>query len=121
MRGILFAIVALVIFTIFVTVFATAAPAHKVRVMPKWVWVLLCLVTTPIGGILYLTLGRPIYGNDAGTSGPATGNAGGNGARGSRTLAPDDDPDFLRNLAKRLKNFNLDDDSDGEQGKKSND
>ena len=26
---------------------------------PKWVWVLLCLYFIPLGGVLYLLLGRP--------------------------------------------------------------
>lgn len=123
MRAILFAIVAVVIFTIFVTVFAAAAPASRVRVLPKWVWVLLCVISTPLGGILYLTLGRPLYGTDGSNgngaySGSSTGSGG--GSRKSRTLAPDDDPDFLRNLAKRLKNINLDDDQGNQPGDNGN-
>jgi hypothetical protein len=91
MRAILFALAVLVIFTVFVTVFAASAPAAAVRVLPKWLWVALCLVATPIGGVLYLTLGRPI-------DGPSSGSA-----RATTRLAPDDDPEFLRNLARRLK------------------
>jgi hypothetical protein len=29
-----------------------------VRYLPKWVWALVCLVSVPVGGILYLTIGR---------------------------------------------------------------
>jgi hypothetical protein len=90
MRAILFALAVLVIFTVFVTVFAASAPAKSVRVLPKWVWVVLCVVITPIGGILYLGLGRPIDGR------------GGNSGK-TKTVAPDDDPDFLRNLARKLR------------------
>lgn len=89
MRFALFGVVALVIFTVFVTVFAASADAKAVRNLPKWVWILLCVFTTPVGGILYLALGRPTSGG---------------GDRGNvKTVAPDDDPDFLRDLAKRMR------------------
>ena len=91
MRAILFALAVLVIFTVFVTVFAASAPTASVRVLPKWLWVVLCLLATPIGGILYLALGRPIDGRSSGST------------RSTTRLAPDDDPEFLRNLARRLK------------------
>jgi len=89
MRAILFALAVLIIFTVFVTVFAASAPASSVRVLPKWIWVVLCVLVTPIGGILYLALGRPIDG--------------GRGSGNTKTIAPDDDPDFLRNLARKLR------------------
>lgn len=91
MRWALFAIVVTVIFTVFTTVFAASAPARSVRVLPKWVWVLVCLLVPVVGGLLYLTTGRPI---DAPTGG---------GSRAPKTKAPDDDPEFLRDLAERLK------------------
>ena len=91
MRAILFALAVLVIFTVFVTVFAASASAASVRVLPKWLWVVLCLVATPIGGILYLALGRPIDGRSSGST------------RTTTRLAPDDDPEFLRNLARKLR------------------
>lgn len=93
MRFLLLGIVATGIFTIFVTVFAASAQASAVRLLPKWVWVVLCLLVTPIGGLLYITLGRPIGDGPSGR--------GGSGGRGP--IAPDDDPEFLRNLADRLK------------------
>ena len=34
------------------------ARADEVRYLPKWAWVLICLVQTPGGGIAYLSLGR---------------------------------------------------------------
>jgi hypothetical protein len=89
MRFALFGIVVYVIFTVFVTVFAASADAKAVRNLPKWVWILFCIFLSPIGGILYLAVGRPL---------PNRGDRG-----GSKTVAPDDDPDFLRGLAKRLR------------------
>jgi hypothetical protein len=99
MRYALFALGAMVIFTVFVTVFAASAERTKVRLLPKWVWVALCILTTPAGDILYLSLGRPVSAADGS---PRT-NAPGKPAAQSRTTAPDDDPEFLRNLAKRLR------------------
>jgi hypothetical protein len=29
-----------------------------VRHLPRWAWALVCLLSIPVGGILYLTIGR---------------------------------------------------------------
>jgi hypothetical protein len=34
------------------------ARAQQVRYLPKWAWALVCLVSVPLGGIIYLTFGR---------------------------------------------------------------
>ncbi len=34
------------------------ARAAQVRYLPKWAWVLICLIQTPGGGILYLSIGH---------------------------------------------------------------
>jgi Phospholipase_D-nuclease N-terminal len=91
MRLTLILIAAAVIFTVFTTVFAASAPKREVRVLPKAAWVSLCLLTAPVGGILYLIFGRPV--------GPKPNTD----ARPGTTLAPDDDPNFLRNLARKLR------------------
>lgn len=31
---------------------------HEVRYLPKWVWALICIVSVPLGGIVYLLVGR---------------------------------------------------------------
>lgn len=85
MRFLILGIAALVIFTVFVTVFAASANSRSVRLLPKWIWVLICLFLPLFGGLLYLTIGRPI------------------GAK-PKTIAPDDDPEFLRQLRKKLEN-----------------
>jgi hypothetical protein len=46
------------------------ARAARVRYLPKWAWVLVCLVQTPGGGIIYLSIGhigraRPVPPGDA--------------------------------------------------------
>jgi hypothetical protein len=87
-------IVAVAIFQIFTTVYAASADRRQVRVLPKIVWVLLCLFIPIIGGLLYITIGRPIDGDS------------GQGAKRSRPVAPDDDADFLRDLGTRFKNDN---------------
>ena len=89
MRFQIFGLIVLVIFTVFVTVFAASADRNAVRVLPKYLWVLLCFFTTPVGGLLYLTFGRPL-------GGPGT-------REKRRPTAPDDDPQFLRDLSQRLK------------------
>jgi hypothetical protein len=105
MRYLLFAIGIAAIFTIFTTVFAISAKSNEVRLLPKWLWVVLCLIVPIIGGLLYITIGRPIA-------------KPGFTASGTRVVAPDDDPDFLRNLRDRLaKN----DDEDGDQKPKGGD
>ena len=87
-------LVAVAIFQIFTTVYAASANRNQVRVLPKFVWVLLCLFIPVIGGLLYITIGRPIDGDS------------GQGAERSRPIAPDDDADFLRDLGTRFKNDN---------------
>jgi hypothetical protein len=36
---------------------------NEVRYLPKWAWMLICLCSIPVGGIVYLLVGR-----DAGRS-----------------------------------------------------
>ncbi len=37
---------------------ADVARADKVRFLPKWAWAVACLIQIPLGGVLYLLLGR---------------------------------------------------------------
>jgi hypothetical protein len=37
---------------------ADIAQAGQVRYLPKWVWALICLIQTPGGGIIYLSIGH---------------------------------------------------------------
>jgi hypothetical protein len=58
----------------------------EIRTLPKPVWLVLVVLFPPVGGVLWILLGRiPAIG------GP---NRGGQ----PRVVAPDDDPDFLRSL-----------------------
>ncbi len=88
-RGLLFVFGVWLLFTVFVTVFAASANKNEVRNLPKWLWILICAGVPFIGGLLYLVLGRPIgqpkqrY-------------------RKTKSVAPDDDPAFLRDLSEKL-------------------
>jgi NADH:ubiquinone oxidoreductase subunit 6 (subunit J) len=77
------------LFTDFVTVFAASANKNEVRNLPKWLWILICLLVPIVGGLLYLVLGRPM-GQPKQRS------------RNTKSVAPDDDPAFLRDLAEKL-------------------
>ena len=81
----------LVVFTVFTTVFAVSANKQDVRLLPKWAWILLCLLVPFFGGLLYLMVGRPLRTGPAAPKGK------------KRVVAPDDDPDFLRDLSKKLR------------------
>ena len=87
----------LIIWGIFTTVFAASADKTEVRLFPKWLWVILCLLVPFFGGLLYLMVGRPLPAN--------TGPRGGQ----SRIIAPDDDPNFLRDIQKFLRKKDQDD------------
>ena len=76
-------------------------PAH-VRSIPKTAWLVVIVLLNVIGVALWFWLGRPRYAGGAVQSvgGPSAANRGPYPAGGtSRSLAPDDDPEFLRNLA----------------------
>ena len=99
MKPLLFALAAIAIFTVFTTVYAATAEASRVRNLPKWVWVFFCLFIPVLGGLLYITIGRPIYQSpNSAASGPRAGTQWNTSRR-----APDDDPEFLRNLDKKIK------------------
>lgn len=81
----------LVVFTVFTTVFAASANKQEVRLLPKWAWILLCLLVPFFGGLLYLMVGRPLRTGPAAPKGK------------KRVIAPDDDPTFLRDLSKKIR------------------
>jgi hypothetical protein len=74
-------------------------PEEDVRNLPKLLWVLIVVLLADIGGLLWLLLGRP------------QGEQPVRRQRSSRTgrprpaapRGPDDDPDFLRDLDRRLR------------------
>lgn len=42
----------------FVTYCLVDLARHEVRHLPKWAWALICLLSVPLGGIVYLLVGR---------------------------------------------------------------
>ena len=102
MRFLIYAAGVWIVFTVFTTVFAISARREDVRALPKAAWVALCLLVPIVGGLLYLTLGRPLPTPDEYRD----------QGRNFKTVAPDDDPDFLRRLSDRLKN---EEDEDGHE------
>jgi hypothetical protein len=91
MRWVVVAVIFVVVFGVFSTVYAAAAKRTEVRVLPKWLWVLMCAFIPIVGGLLYLTLGRPLGPAGPTRLGPQT-----------KVVAPDDDPNFLRDLKRKL-------------------
>lgn len=75
-----------VAFTIFAFVDCLRTENSRIRALPKILWAALIVIVTPFGGILWFALGKQRRG--AAASGVAS--------RGMK--APDDDPDFLRQL-----------------------
>lgn len=80
----------LIVWAVFTTVFAASANKPEVRLLPKWLWVTLCAVVPFFGGLLYLMVGRPLKREPGGIGGKG------------KVIAPDDDPNFLRDISKKL-------------------
>lgn len=82
-------LVALVVFaTIYALVDCIQTDSRLVRVLPKPVWLIVCLVPV-LGPVVWLVAGRTDARGDGGGRRPGP-------PRGP--LGPDDDPDFLRKL-----------------------
>ena len=79
-------IVLLIGFNLYALFDCARTPQEQVRRQPKWAWMLIIILFETFGSLLYIFLGRP---KNQG-SGPKRGQR--------RPIAPDDDPDFLRNL-----------------------
>lgn len=76
------AIVALVVvLTVFCAIDALMLDRLRIRGLPRWAWLLIIVLLPLFGSVLWLTVGR---------------------ARLPRTIAPDDDPEFLAELKKLL-------------------
>ncbi len=76
---------ALVAVDVFAIVDVILSDRSRVRAMPKALWILVIVLLPVIGVALWFLLGKARSAN----------------AGSTRTIAPDDDPDFLRNM--RLK------------------
>ncbi|WP_026555968.1 PLD nuclease N-terminal domain-containing protein [Arthrobacter sp. 35W] len=70
-----------------------------VRSISKPLWMVVIVLLPVIGWVLWYFLGRPQY--EEAASAPSSRMGPLNGGRGPGPVAPDDDPEFLRNLAIR--------------------
>ncbi|SDQ75849.1 Phospholipase_D-nuclease N-terminal [Thermostaphylospora chromogena] len=70
-------------------------PDEETRNLPKILWVLIVVFVVGIGGVFWLLLGRPY------ASTPRM--AFGSGPRPQVPRGPDDDPEFLADLERRLR------------------
>ncbi|TFC45603.1 hypothetical protein E3T26_04140 [Cryobacterium sp. TMT1-21] len=87
MVRLLFALgVVVVILTIYTLVDCALLQHSRVRGLPRWVWIFVIILIPVIGPVLWLLIGRGRTG------------AGRNGGRIVRSVAPDDDIDFLKGL-----------------------
>jgi hypothetical protein len=74
-----------------------------IRALPKVIWVFLILLFAPIGPIVWFVAGRPQR-TAAAPNTWAPGSGFPESSRPRRPVAPDDDPEFLRDIAKSRKN-----------------
>jgi hypothetical protein len=90
------------ILAVFALISCLSAEDGAVRALPRWAWVVIILFFPLLGSIAYFAAGRPLK------TGPRRGAwRPGNGfpeaERPKRPIAPDDDPEFLRQLDARSK------------------
>lgn len=90
-------------------------PEEDMRNLPKFMWVLIVVFLADLGALTWLLVGRPrvvhsVYGPNGPVGGPgaqAEAQSGGRGGawsrRGDAPRGPDDDPDFLHSLERRLR------------------
>ncbi|WP_440711576.1 PLDc N-terminal domain-containing protein [Herbiconiux sp. YIM B11900] len=78
-RVLLALVIVVVAFTVYALVDCLMLPKSRVKALPRVAWVFIILLFTPIGGVLWLLIGR----GRRVTTPPR------------RAMGPDDDPDFL--------------------------
>jgi len=79
--------VVVVILTVYAVVDCALFDRNRIRGVPRWAWILMIIFLPVLGAVLWLVIGRGRRSNTANTGGRVT-----------RSMAPDDDPDFLRGL-----------------------
>ncbi|WP_022884661.1 PLD nuclease N-terminal domain-containing protein [Glaciibacter superstes] len=79
--------VVVVVLTVYSALDAAFFDRNRIRGLPKWVWIFVVILVPVIGPLLWLIVGRGRR--------PAA------GTRSPRTMAPDDDPEFLKGLGKQ--------------------
>jgi amino acid transporter len=92
---------------------ALTTPAQEARNLPKILWLVVIALFMPVGSILWLFLGRPRQGAPAQGSAPSPAQAASAAddldpsdfakpSDSPHPLGPDDDPEFLRGLGRRI-------------------
>ncbi len=79
-RVLVFAGIAAVVLTVFAVVDCALTERPRVRVLPKWAWILIALLLPVVGPLLWLLVGR----------------ASARPQPVRRVIGPDDDPTFLK-------------------------
>lgn len=83
-KAVIIGVALAVVFTVYALVDAALADRSRVRGLPKAAWIVVVIVLPPLGGIVWLFVGRPRVDNT-----PAV-----------PQLGPDDDPAFLGGLGR---------------------
>lgn len=92
-----------IILAVYALVDCIQTEEKAVRGLPKLAWVAVIALIWVIGPVAWLVAGRDRSGHSSvrpGTPGPAGPRGGDAGRQTRRVVAPDDDPDFLRQLGR---------------------
>ncbi len=89
--------VAILTLYIYAIVDLARSPSREVRLLPKWLWVVVVVLVVIAGPALYIALGRPRVDYPP-SGGDGGGGSGGRGPGPRGPVAPDDDPEFLKRL-----------------------
>jgi len=73
-----------------------SSDARDVRALPRFAWIFLILLFSPVGPVVWFIAGRPERAGGGGAVWTANGFP--ERTRQRRQLAPDDDPDFLKGI-----------------------
>jgi hypothetical protein len=88
---------------VFALIDCLASDENEIRALPKVIWVFIILLFSPVGPIVWLVAGRPQRAAAGRPGAWAPGAGFPEATRPRRSVAPDDDPEFLRSLAKSHK------------------
>ncbi len=100
MRLILLLAFADLVLVVYALVDCLSTDSYEIHGMPKTLWVLIIALFSPVGPIVWLISGRPRYE----LTGAALWHPAGSALRRApRDLAPDDNPEFLRDVAARAR------------------